>query len=174
MRRKASSKTAFDRFLRESARSKGASFDATGRRWTKKYAQKSGRQAIGRTDIRRSWLRRRFRPVSFLALLSLLVLGGSLWFLQNNSWSPPSYGPGSLRAALVDELSLSIPDPAFIPAATSTLQDAGYTVDYYPPASVTVAFFRDLPQKGYSLIILRAHTGSRGPNLAIFTSEPYT
>jgi hypothetical protein len=74
----------------------------------------------------------------------------------------------------VDELSLSTPDPAFITAATSTLQGAGYTVDYYPPASVTVAFFRDLPQKGYSLVILRAHTGSRGPDLAIFTSEPYT
>jgi hypothetical protein len=75
---------------------------------------------------------------------------------------------------LVDELSLSVPDPAFITAATSTLQGAGYIVDYYPPASVTVAFFRDLPQKGYGLVILRAHTGSLGPNLAIFTSEPYT
>jgi hypothetical protein len=54
------------------------------------------------------------------------------------------------------------------------LQGAGYVVDYYGPSQVTVGLFRDLPAKGYGLVIIRAHAASRGPTLSIFTSELYS
>jgi len=101
--------------------------------------------------------------------------------------SGPGEASASRRAAIVDQLALTSPDPAFIEAATKTLQQAGYAVDYYPSDEVTVDFYRDLPTHGYGLIIVRAHSGFavkdasalaqevRGPGETfIFTSEPYS
>jgi len=74
------------------------------------------------------------------------------------------------RAAIVDQESLTFPNRTFIQAATSILLQAGYSVDYYSGEKVTVDFYRNLPNHGYNLIILRVHS-TCGP--AFFTSEPY-
>jgi len=66
--------------------------------------------------------------------------------------------PKELRAAIVDQLALTEPNPSFSETATRTLQGAGYTVDYYPGEQVTVDFYRDLPTHKYDLLVLRAHT----------------
>ena len=62
-----------------------------------------------------------------------------------------------LRAAIVDQLGLTDPNPAFAQAETDVLQKAGYTVDYYPQEQVDVDFYRQLPQQNYTLIIFRVH-----------------
>ena len=62
-----------------------------------------------------------------------------------------------LRAAIVDQLGLNEPDPDFVQSARSTLEQAGYTVDYYPPEQVNVDFYRSLPKQNYSLIVFRVH-----------------
>jgi hypothetical protein len=62
-----------------------------------------------------------------------------------------------LRAAIVDQLGLNEPDAEFVQSARSTLEQAGYTVDYYPPEQVTVDFYRSLPKQKYSLIVFRVH-----------------
>jgi hypothetical protein len=104
--------------------------------------------------------------------------------------------PAQPKAAIVDQLSLTFPNPTFVDSATSMLEKAGYAVDYYPGEEVTVDFYRDLPSHGYKLIILRAHSAVPGKDLAIqgeappatvqrvaaaiaedsvlFTSEPYS
>ncbi len=66
--------------------------------------------------------------------------------------------PKELKAAIVDQLALTEPNPSFAEEATRTLQGAGYTVDYYPGEQVTVDFYRDLPTHKYDLLVLRAHT----------------
>lgn len=38
------------------------------------------------------------------------------------------------------------------------LTEAGYDVDYVPPDQVTVAFYRDLPRRGYNVIVVRSHS----------------
>jgi hypothetical protein len=84
-----------------------------------------------------------------------------------------------LKAAIVDQLSLTFPNQAFIETATNTLKQAGYNVDYYPGEEVTVEFYRNLPTHNYGLIILRVHStstsaqGSEGP-VMLFTSERYS
>jgi len=96
-------------------------------------------------------------------------------------------GPSGPRtAAIVDQLSLTQPNPDFAERATSILEQAGYVVDYYPGEEVTVDFYRDLPTHGYELLILRVHsglvmersalTGSRIARgyVGLFTSEPYS
>jgi hypothetical protein len=83
------------------------------------------------------------------------------------------------RAAIVDHVSLTEPNPAFAETATELLEQAGYAVDYYPGEEVTVEFYRHLPTWGYELIILRVHStqgriGDRPADLVtLFTSDLY-
>ena len=95
----------------------------------------------------------------------------------------PRYeGPTPMTAVIVDQLQSTSPDPEFINDATRMLQDAGYTVDYVSGKDVTVDYYRELPSKGYGLVIVRAHSGFvlRGPNDTepqepfLFSSEPYS
>jgi hypothetical protein len=95
-------------------------------------------------------------------------------------------GPGPRTAVIVDQLSLTQPNPDFVESATGLLQDAGYVVDYFPGEQVTVEFYRELPTHHYDLIILRIHSGistevdvTTGEKasmeyVALFTGEPYS
>jgi hypothetical protein len=65
---------------------------------------------------------------------------------------------GVLRAAIVDQLSVQAPNPGFVERVTQTLRRAGYAVDYFPAAEVTVQFYRDLPRGRYDLIVMRTHS----------------
>jgi hypothetical protein len=102
-------------------------------------------------------------------------------FLAMSLMGQPSE-PKELRAAIVDQLALTEPNPSFSESATELLQGAGYTVDYYPGEQVTVDFYRGLPVNGYDLIIFRNHAARRPDVLAsrlpdeaaLFTSEAYS
>jgi hypothetical protein len=71
----------------------------------------------------------------------------------------------------MDQLSLNYPDPSFTINITIALKAAGYAVDYSGPSSNAVDSFRQLPVKGYDMIIIRAHTGS---GQSIITAQPYS
>ncbi len=71
----------------------------------------------------------------------------------------------------MDQLSLNYPDPSFTINITIALKAAGYAVDYSEPSSNAVDSFRQLPGKGYDVIIIRAHTGS---SQSIITAQPYS
>jgi hypothetical protein len=82
-------------------------------------------------------------------------------------------------AVIVDQLSLTQPNPEFAQTATSLLEGAGYAVDYYSGREVTVDLFRELPQHGYDFVVLRAHSAvatlddQQTDWVAIFTGELY-
>lgn len=129
---------------------------------------------------------RRLRRLAAAVVVSVALLATSLaagLLLSGLAGGGPS---GPRTAAIVDQLSLTQPNPTFVEAATDMLEQAGYAVDYYAGEQVTVDFYRDLPTHGYELIILRVHsglvtelcveTGSRRPTdyVALFTSEPYS
>jgi len=94
-------------------------------------------------------------------------------------------GSGPRKAAIVDQLGLSQPNPDFAASATNTLEQAGYAVDYFPGEQVTVDFYRELPTHDYDLIILRVHSGiaeetdittgerTMREYVSLFTGEPY-
>ncbi|MCJ7561097.1 hypothetical protein MUO79_10855 [Candidatus Bathyarchaeota archaeon] len=63
-----------------------------------------------------------------------------------------------LKAAIVDQLSLTEPNETFTQTAAAILTQANYTVDYFSGQRVTVDFYRNLPTCGYTLIVLRAHS----------------
>ena len=94
--------------------------------------------------------------------------------------------PPKLSAVIIDQLSLTAPNPEFAQSATEMLEDAGYAVDYYPGEEITVNFYRYLPTRGYDLLIFRTHSGlveeteagtgeTRSTDyVALFTGEPYS
>jgi len=83
----------------------------------------------------------------------------------------------SYKAAIVDHLSLFEPNPTFNQTASTILEEAGFTVDYYPGEEVTVNFFRNLPKHDYGLIVLRVHSALTDVHptwVCLFTSEIYS
>jgi len=86
-------------------------------------------------------------------------------------------GESSLKAVLIDSLSLTDPDPLFISNVTHSLSVAGYSVDYYGPSQVTVDLFRNIALQNYRIVIIRGHTATyQGipTSLSIVTSESYS
>jgi hypothetical protein len=63
------------------------------------------------------------------------------------------------KAAIIDNLAITNPNPDFKNNVTRILQQANFSYEYYGYESVTVNFYRELPKLGYGLIILRAHSG---------------
>ncbi|MDZ4278362.1 MAG: hypothetical protein U1B78_04410 [Dehalococcoidia bacterium] len=104
------------------------------------------------------------------AVVGWLVLGGS----EEGPEGPP-------RAAIIDQLSMTIPNPSFVDEATTKLERASYVVDYYPGDRVTVDFMRRLPAYGYDLILLRMHSdrlqgewrGQQIDEAVLFSGEPF-
>ncbi|MFC1908608.1 hypothetical protein ACFLXD_01875 [Chloroflexota bacterium] len=88
------------------------------------------------------------------------------------------------KAAIVDQLYLLEPNPAFIEQASRALESYGFTVDVWQGEEITVDFYRDLPSYGYKLIVFRIHSGllltPTGSKVIaskltyLFTGEKYT
>jgi len=130
----------------------------------------------------------RSRSALVVGLLSLLAAGAIafVWLGLPVGGEERYDGPPPMTAVIVDQLQLTSPDEAFVDDATRTLRAAGYAVDYVPGEQVTVDYYRELPSKGYGLILIRAHSGFvlRDPQPAsdtrvsgdtfLFTSEPYS
>ncbi len=99
-------------------------------------------------------------------------------FLATGDAEQPSGPP---TAVIVDQLSLTAPNPDFREQATSMLEANGYTVDYFPGEVVTVDFYRGLPAHDYDLVLLRAHAAGtdfgddqKTNDVTLFTSERVT
>jgi len=123
---------------------------------------------------------RRF-PWYLWAVMGLVVCLGITLLVITNPFTPTTpVRTDSLKAAIVDQLSETSPNPAFIQHVTLELQNTGFTVDLYKADDVTVNFYRQLPGHGYKLIIFRVHAGllennaGSGSNIWLFTSQPYS
>ena len=88
---------------------------------------------------------------------------------------------GDPRVLIIDQLSLSQPNPAFEEEARAILEPAGFAVDYVPGEDASVDLYRQLPTYGYELILWRAHAGrlvgedgELTDETYLFTSETYT
>jgi len=128
---------------------------------------------------------RRLATAVFLALiLFIAAISGyfTYTFLDQPQNQTTNQTSSQLKAAIVDQLSLTFPNQTFIQTATNTLKQAGYAVDYYAGEEVTVEFYRNLPTHGYGLIILRVHSSAAElqgeefveTSVGIFTSESYS
>ena len=96
--------------------------------------------------------------------------------LQQPNQTVTSTVSNTLRAAIVDHLSTSHPNEAFVKECSDILKESGYAVDYYKGEEVTVEFYRNLPALEYDLIVFRVHSAyiHKYLSLSMFTSEPYS
>lgn len=109
------------------------------------------------------------------------IIFAALYFVLNPT---PIRGPEQtqIKAAIIDQLSITQPNQTFIERATGVLERAGFSVDVYDWTSITVDFYRDPPSMGYKLIIFRTHSGilmnasgqpiQRNP-MFLFTAQEY-
>jgi hypothetical protein len=107
-----------------------------------------------------------------LAAVVITLVAVSTFFKLSGSGQQPQ----ALSAAIVDQLSLTQPNPRFVNTATDLLEQAGYAMDYHPGEQVTVDFYRNLPLREYDLVVLRVHSGviADAGSVGLFTSEPYS
>jgi len=130
-------------------------------------------------------LRDKIAVLVAVAILLPIVVFTVLTFYRSDeseqqSAAPTAAGPAAApRAAIVDQLSLTQPNPTFVETVTDLLEQAGYTVDYYPGEEVTVEFYRYLPTLGDKLIIFRVHSaqgredGQLADWVTLFTADSY-
>lgn len=128
-------------------------------------------------DFSQAQQSRGFWEIAIYLLVAIVVCSAAAVIFLN--FSQPGE-PEVYKAALVDQLSLTFPNQSFIDKTTEILEQAEYTVDYYPGEEVTVEFYRNLPTHHYDLVILRVHSarfllanGTLGDDVALFTGEPY-
>lgn len=111
-------------------------------------------------------------------LSSVIIIVGI--FIYANTYYKPSNTYSQLKAAIVDQLYSTYPNKEFIAKATKELNKYGFDVTVYKGKDVNVRLFRALPAYGYSLIIIRAHSGLSTVNgkltqkTFIFTNEKYS
>ena len=138
------------------------------------------RRGTGKRRADRGRRKLRFRAqVVLLAGVAVAVSGAAVfaWLAFFRSDEPS----GPPKAAIVDQLSVNVPNPEFVQKATGILEQAGYTVDYYPGEQVDVEFYRRLAIHGYDVIVFRVHAdrlkafwrGEEIDEVILFSSEPY-
>ncbi len=94
---------------------------------------------------------------------------------------PNEQAVDTVDAAIVDQLALYQPNSQFIQNSTQELETQGFKVDVYSGKEVTLDLYRNLPTKGYEMIIFRAHSGFLGEGSGsevtgptyLFTGEDY-
>jgi hypothetical protein len=95
-------------------------------------------------------------------------------YVALNVGQPSSHLEGS-TGVLIDQLSSSYPNSTFWLTINSLFHESGLQLTYYQGSefSDTVEFYKTLPQRGFRIIILRAHTAMdpETQTLALFTSE---
>jgi hypothetical protein len=146
-------------------RTSGRLYEVTGEGAEYPKAERSGRKGLV------PW-------AAVIPPFALVVVVAAL-FLAALATGGLSSGPA--RAAIVDQLSLTSPNPGFVERATDTLEKAGYAVDYYSGKEVTVDLYRNLQTKGYRLIVFRTHSsrlegewmGDYYDHAVLWTSELY-
>jgi hypothetical protein len=117
----------------------------------------------------------------FAWLLIAIGVVGIVVFIRTvpMSQSPPDH-TGNATAAIIDQLSSLQENEDFIGNVTRELEDYGFAVDVYKGNNITVEFYRQLPTRGYKLIIFRAHSGILEQDgevmlrTVVFTNEEYT
>jgi len=115
-------------------------------------------------------------------IMAVFILAISI--LPLSCHSPGQNNNDGNRAAIIDQLYLLEPDPAFIAEATQLLESYGFSVDVWQGAQVTVDLYRKLPSLGYRFILLRVHSGllvslengreTQLDTTYLFTAENYT
>ena len=94
----------------------------------------------------------------YLLIAAAVLVLGAINIPSGCRYPSPDHGTQN-KAAIIDQLYLLEPNPAFITSVTEILESCGFTVDLWQGEEVTVDFYRKLSEYGYKLLVLRVHSG---------------
>jgi hypothetical protein len=114
-------------------------------------------------------------------VVAVAVLAGGLSLAWFETRSPTA--PAGPRVVIIDELSVTDPNPDFVAGTTSLFKERGFSVDYFNGTDVTVGLYKHLASHHYRYILIRSHSyGERSADastiqlnfVGVFTAEPYS
>ena len=107
------------------------------------------------------------------AATTLLVVILLLLFIRQQAQNQISIENAPKRAAIIDGIGLTKPNPEFIEEAKNALSRAGLSVEVYVGEKVTINLLRSIG--GYEMLILRTHSAVSQTDgyLYIFSAERY-
>ena len=120
----------------------------------------------------------RIEPIAILLPLLVFILSTACSSPRQATPTPVTQ-PEIKKAALVDQIALTHPNPEFTDQALAYLEEAGFSTDVYEGEEVTIELYRTLPEQGYDLILIRSHSTNilneniPGGPVFLFTSEVY-
>lgn len=106
-------------------------------------------------------MKEKFPLILEVAFIVVLLYGLTLlysgWFSSvNKPQSAGGLGVDMSRAAIIDGIGVTKPNPEFIGGVKEVLEGAGLKVDVYVGKDVTIDLLRNI--SGYGLLILRVHS----------------
>lgn len=114
------------------------------------------------------------KAACILLLLFAMALLYSRWVPNNRGGIPSTSSFVDMsRAAIVDGIGFTRPNPSFIQGAREMLEGAGLRVDVYEGGNVTIDLLRRIG--GYGLLILRLHSAidAKYGFLYLFSAERF-
>jgi len=109
-----------------------------------------------------------------LFLLFAIILFYSKWVPDNRGGVSSTSNVDFSRAAIIDGIGFTRPNPSFIKGVREVLEGAGLRVDIYEGKNVTIDLLRRIG--GYGLLILRLHSAidSKYGFLYLFSAERFS
>jgi len=112
-------------------------------------------------------------PIALVGLIALLMLQPAQLPTPTPPENPTPHSKP--RAVIIDTQCLTHPNESLLLELKGYLEKAGYEVDVYSGDEVTVELLWRLPERGYRLVVFRAHSLlTRKDRIEIITGEPYS
>ena len=116
-----------------------------------------------------------------IIMIGVVVFAVQSWFSSPKT----SENQPANKAALIDQLSISYPNPSFTEEFIRMSKAVGLTPEIFAGTEVTLDLYKRLPSMGYRLIVFRVHQSTpsevllpydhpiTGYPVYLFTGEPY-
>ena len=134
-----------------------------------------------RGKMRKKVKKRSRRKILLLLAIIIFIVGivSYLGFHGLSQNTKTEKGTIIRKAAIIDGLSEDLPNPSLINEMSNLLESSGYEVTVFNGSKVNVELFRNLPEMGFTLIIMRLHGGRIQQPIGLFIgsglfAEPFS
>ncbi|MHC1627874.1 MAG: hypothetical protein ACXQTI_03475 [Candidatus Nezhaarchaeales archaeon] len=139
--------------------------------------KKRRKKKVKRKKVKR---KRSKKNILLLLLFAVLIVGAASYFgFYGLSQDAETKTTIQKKAAIIDGLSEDVPNPSLINEMSNLLKSSGYEVTVFNGSEVNVELFKNLPNMGFTLIIMRLHGGRIRQPIGLFIgsgifAEPFS
>ena len=124
--------------------------------------------------------KKRSRKIILLFLIPIIFIIGVISYIGfYSSFQNTEVKTVIRKAVIIDGLSEDAPNPSLINELYSLLKSSGYEVTVFNGSKVNVEIFKNLPNMGFTLVIMRLHGGRIQQPIGLFIgsgifAEPFS